>query len=185
MPKIYGYYRVSTSQQNPALQIESLKKAGCDKIVGDIGVSGTKASRPAFDKMLKLIGEGDKVIVWRLDRMGRSLRHLIEVNQYFCEHGATFESLTEKIDTSTPIGEFIFHIFAAVAQYEIDMNRERTLAGMEIAASHGRHPGRPRSMSPDQVQSARQLMRRQSHSVRQIADNYGVSAETLRRRLTA
>lgn len=144
MAKIYGYYRVSTAEQNPELQISALKKSGCSEILGDIGVSGMKASRPAFDEILKRIAEGDKLVVWRLDRMGRSLRHLIEVNALLEDRGAKFESLTEKIDTSTPMGEFVFHILAAVAQLEREIIRERTLAGMAEAARNGRFPGRPR-----------------------------------------
>ncbi len=142
--KAYGYYRVSTNDQNPQLQIDALKAAGCVEIIGDIGVSGSKASRPAFDELMSKIGVGDKLIVWRLDRMGRSLRHLIEVNAVLEERGAKFEFLTEKIDTSTAMGEFVFHILAAVAQLEREIIRERTLAGMAVAASEGRYPGRPK-----------------------------------------
>ena len=144
MAKTYGYYRVSTAEQNPELQVIALKNAGCDEILGDVGVSGMKASRPAFDQILARIGEGDKLVVWRLDRMGRSLRHLIEVNALLEKRGAKFESVTEKVDTSTPMGEFVFHILAAVAQLERQIIRERTLAGLEAAAANGRFPGRPR-----------------------------------------
>jgi DNA invertase Pin-like site-specific DNA recombinase len=144
---VYGYYRVSTAEQNPELQVSALKNEGCDEILGDVGVSGMKASRPAFDQILARIGEGDKLVVWRLDRMGRSLRHLIEVNELLEARGAKFESLTEKIDTSTAMGEFVFHILAAVAQLERQIIRERTLAGMEVAARKGRFPGRPRKDS--------------------------------------
>ena len=144
MAKTYGYYRVSTPEQNPDLQINALKNAGCDEISGDVGFSGAKSSRPAFDEIISQIGKGDKLIVWRLDRMGRSVRHLVEVNELMSARGATFESLTEKLDTSTPMGEFVFHILAAVAQLEREIIRERTLAGMAEAARRGRYPGRPR-----------------------------------------
>ena len=144
MAKTYGYYRVSTHDQNPELQISALKVAGCDVILGDVGISGAKASRPAFDQIMNRITEGDKLTVWRLDRMGRSLRNLVEVNETLIERGARFESLTEKIDTSTPMGEFVFHILAAVAQLERQIIRERTLAGLAVAATNGRFPGRPR-----------------------------------------
>lgn len=144
MAKTYGYYRVSTHEQNPELQIRALKEAGCSEILGDVGFSGTKTSRPAFNEIMSKIGEGDKLVVWRLDRMGRSLRHLVKVNETLIRRGAKFESLTEKIDTSTPMGEFVFHILAAVAQLERQIIRERTLAGLAIAASKGRFPGRPR-----------------------------------------
>lgn len=146
MAKTYGYFRVSTSDQNPDLQISALKKAGCDEIVGDVGVSGVKSSRPAFDALIEGIGAGDSLVVWRLDRMGRSVRHLVEINELLIERGASFESLTEKLDTSTPMGEFVFHILAAVAQLEREIIRERTKAGMAEAARRGRFPGRPRKV---------------------------------------
>lgn len=143
MAKTYGYYRVSTADQNPELQINALEQAGCDCILGDVAFSGVKTSRPAFDQIMNEIGEGDKLIVWRLDRMGRSLRHLVEVNETLIGRSACFESVTEKIDTSNPMGEFVFHILAAVAQLERQIIRERTLAGLAVAASKGRFPGRP------------------------------------------
>ena len=146
MSRVFGYYRISTSDQNPAFQIESLKQAGCTEILGDNGYSGAKASRPAFDQILGEIGAQDKLIVWRLDRMGRSLRHLIEVNEVLEARGAKFESLTEKIDTSTAMGNFVFQILGAVAELEREIIRERTLAGMAEAARHGRFPGRPRKI---------------------------------------
>ena len=145
MAKTYGYYRVSTADQNPELQINALKQAGCAEILGDIGDSGVKASRPSFDKLMQEIEDGDKLIVWRLDRMGRSVRHLVEVNETLSARGASFESLTEKLDTSSPMGEFVFHILAAVAQLEREIIRERTLAGLAAAALKGKFPGRPRS----------------------------------------
>ena len=145
MTQTFGYYRVSTAEQNPQLQIDALKAAECTEILGDVGYSGAKASRPAFDEIMSRIGDGDKLIVWRLDRMGRSLRHLVEVNETLTQCGARFESLTEKLDTSTAMGEFVFHILAAVAQLERQIIRERTLAGLEVAAREGRFPGRPRT----------------------------------------
>lgn len=144
MAKTYGYYRVSTHDQNPELQIRALKEAGCSEILGDIGFSGAKSSRPAFDEIMGKIGDGDKLVVWRLDRMGRSVRHLVEVNETLSKRAACFESLTEKLDTSTPMGEFVFHILAATAQLEREIIRERTLAGLAVAAANGRFPGRPK-----------------------------------------
>ncbi len=144
MAKTYGYYRVSTADQNPALQISALEAAGCTHILGDIGASGAKASRPAFDRIMSNITKGDKLVVWRLDRMGRSLRHLVNVNETLNKRDAKFESLTEKLDTSSPMGEFVFHILAATAQLEREIIRERTLAGLAVAARKGRFPGRPR-----------------------------------------
>lgn len=145
-PKVFGYYRVSTTDQNPQLQIDALKIAGCSDISGDIGLSGARASRPAFDHIVSAIGEGDKLVVWRLDRMGRSLRHLIQVKELLDERGASFESLNEKIDTSTAMGNFVFQVLGAVAELEREIIRERTIAGMAAAARAGRFPGRPKKV---------------------------------------
>ena len=144
MARKIGYARVSTSDQNLDLQITALKAAGCVKTYRDHGVSGALASRPAFDELLEAIGEGDTLVIWRLDRMSRSLKHLIEVNELLSKRGAFLESLNDKIDTSSPTGEFVFHILGAVAQLERRMISERTLAGLAEAAKRGRYPGRPR-----------------------------------------
>lgn len=139
-----GYARVSTADQSLGLQISALKAAGCAKIYKDHGVSGSVASRPAFDALLADIREGDTLVIWRLDRMGRSLKHLIEINDLLSERGAYLDSLNDKIDTSSPTGEFVFHVLGAVAQLERRMISERTLAGLAEAAKRGRYPGRPR-----------------------------------------
>ena len=143
MPLI-GYARVSTAEQNLAYQVTALKAAGCDLIFKDEGVSGAVASRPALDQVLAELGDGDTLIVWRLDRLGRSLKHLIELNDDLTLRGVFFESLNEKIDTATAMGRFVFHILGAVAELERSIIRERTLAGMAEAAKEGRFPGRPR-----------------------------------------
>ncbi|KCZ93827.1 recombinase family protein [Hyphomonas johnsonii] len=174
MAKTYGYYRVSTHDQNPELQISALRAAGCHPVIRDVGVSGAKASRPAFDQIMNRITDGDKLIVWRLDRMGRSLRNLVEVNETLIERGAKFESLTEKLDTSTPMGEFVFHILAAVAQLERQIIRERTLAGMAVAAAKGRFPGRPRKRSNESpIQRGKKLNR----NIRILYNNVYVGQE--------
>jgi len=139
-----GYARVSTVDQNLSLQLSALQAANCDVIYEDHGVSGSVRNRPAFEKLLNEIGEGDILVIWRLDRMGRSLKHLIEINELLGERGAFLESLTDKIDTSSATGEFVFHILGAVAQLERRMISERTLAGLAEAAKRGRFPGRPR-----------------------------------------
>jgi DNA invertase Pin-like site-specific DNA recombinase len=147
MDRKLGYARVSTSDQNLSLQVTALKAAGCTKIYRDHGVSGSLASRPAFDELLGDIGKGDTIVIWRLDRLGRSLKHLIEVNELLKHRGAYLESLNDKIDTSSPTGEFVFHILGAVAQLERRMISERTLAGLAEAAKRGRYPGRPRKLA--------------------------------------
>lgn len=139
-----GYARVSTAEQNLALQVSALREAGCSVIFEDQGVSGAHGARPALDKAMAALCEGDTLIVWRLDRLGRSLRHLIELNDALEAEGVYFESLTEKIDTSTAMGTFVFHILGAVAELEREIIRERTLAGMAEAAKEGRFPGRPK-----------------------------------------
>ena len=144
MSRKIGYARVSTAEQNLDLQISALKQAGCTRIYSDKGISGCQADRPAFNKALQAVKAGDTLLIWRLDRMSRSLKHLIEINQTLGARGAYFESLTEKIDTSTPMGEFVFHILGAVAQLEREIIRERTLAGLAVAAENGRFPGRPK-----------------------------------------
>lgn len=146
MPVRYGYYRVSTADQCPDLQVSALKQAGCDVIMGDVGFSGVKDSRPSLDAMLERLKPGDSVCVWKLDRISRSLRHLIDLNARFEETNVTFSSLTEQIDTSTPMGKFVFHILSAVAELERDMISQRTRAGLAEAARRGRFPGRPRKI---------------------------------------
>ena len=142
-----GYARVSTAEQNLAYQVTALKAAGCDLIFKDEGVSGALACRPALDQTLEALGDGDTLIVWRLDRLGRSLKHLITLNDDLTARGVYFESLNEKVDTSTAMGKFVFHILGAVAELERSIIRERTLAGMAEAAKHGRFPGRPRLLA--------------------------------------
>ena len=144
MPHKIGYARVSTAEQNLELQISALNRAGCERIYSDKGVSGTQAERPEFNRALQAVKSGDTLLIWRLGRMSRSLKHLIEINYTLNQRGAFMESLTEKIDTSTPMGEFVFHILGAVAQLEREIIRERTLAGLAEAAKRGRFPGRPR-----------------------------------------
>ena len=147
MPRRIGYARVSTDEQNVEIQINLLNDAGCDIVFNDVGESGAKTSRPALDELLSTLEAGDTLVVWRLDRLGRSLRHLVELNEELAERGVAFESLTEKLDTSTAMGRFVFHILAAVAELERQIIRERTIAGMRNAARKGRFPGRPRLKS--------------------------------------
>lgn len=144
MSKMIGYARVSTVEQSLALQVSALKAAGCKEIYEEHGVSGAQAERPALRAALAALQHGDTLVVWRLDRLGRSLRHLIDVNNDLTDQGCYFESLTEKIDTSSAMGKFVFHILGAVAELEREIIRERTLAGMAEAAKEGRLPGRPK-----------------------------------------
>jgi DNA invertase Pin-like site-specific DNA recombinase len=184
MPRKIGYARVSTLEQNLDLQVNALRLAGCDPIFTDSGVSGSTSERPAFNQALSDVSKGDTLIIWRLDRMSRSLKHLIEINQQLASKHAYFESLTEKIDTSTAMGEFVFHILGAVAQLEREIIRERTKAGLAAAAERGCYPGRPRKLSTSQILSIAEA-RSLGESWATLADRYDVHEETLRRCVTS
>lgn len=183
MPRKIGYARVSTIEQCLDLQMSALRGAGCDIIFRDSGVSGSQTDRPQFSQALNAIGAGDMLVIWRLDRMSRSLRHLMDINDALKGRGAFFESLTEKIDTSTAMGEFVFHILGAVAQLEREIIRERTRAGLAAAAERGCYPGRPRKLSPSQLMTIAGE-RQEGTPWATLADHYKVHEETLRRRIS-
>ena len=145
-----GYARVSTKEQNLHLQEDALKEAGCEEIYTDIA-SGSKSQRPGLDKALEFIRAGDTLVVWKLDRLGRSLPHLLKIITGLKDKGISFKSLTEQMDTTTPHGEFLFNIFGSLAQYERGLTRERVLAGLEAAARRGNFPGRPRALNETQL----------------------------------
>ncbi len=140
-----GYARVSTNEQNLDLQLDALKAVGCNKFFTD-KISGSKSSRPGLDEMLTYARAGDEIIVWRLDRFGRSLRDLIDTINALQDKGIGFQSLHEKIDTTTPSGKLIFHIFASLAEFERNIIRERTQAGLASARARGRLGGRPKGI---------------------------------------
>jgi DNA invertase Pin-like site-specific DNA recombinase len=152
---LIGYARVSTAEQDTALQTDALRKAGCDKIFEDT-VSGAKADRPGLAAALAYVREGDALVVWRLDRLGRSLPHLIETVGALEARGVGFRSLTEAIDTTTSGGRLIFHVFGALGQFERDLIRERTKAGLTAAAARGRKGGRKPVVTADKLQRARE-----------------------------
>lgn len=152
-----GYARVSTGEQTLDLQHDALTKAGCSKIYQETA-SGAKADRPVLDEVLAYVRGGDTLVVWRLDRLGRSLEHLIDVVAMLAERGIGFKSLTEQIDTTTPGGKLIFHVFGALAEFERDLIRERTQAGLAAARARGRVGGRPKKLTdPKQLEFARAL----------------------------
>src|SRR5664279_770649 len=148
MPTLLGYARVSTDDQDASLQVDALKAAGCIKVFTD-KASGALASRPQLDRMLDHLRPGDIVVVWRLDRLGRSLKNLIALVEDLAEKGVGFRSLTESIDTTTANGKLFFSIMGALAEFERDLVRERTMAGLEAARARGRVGGRPAKMTPD------------------------------------
>src|SRR5215217_7767931 len=144
---LIGYARVSTDYQNLALQQDTLEKAGCEQIFTDT-VSGTKARRPGLEQALSHLRPGDTLVVWRLDRLGRTLPHLLQTVTNLEQQGVDFKSLTESIDTTSSSGKLIFQIFGALAEFERNLIRERTMAGLEAARARGRLGGRPK-LSPD------------------------------------
>jgi DNA invertase Pin-like site-specific DNA recombinase len=153
---LIGYARVSTHDQTLNLQQDALQMAGCNKIFTDV-ISGAKADRKGLDEALNYVRTGDTLVVWRLDRLGRSLPHLIITMTDLLERGIGFKSLTENIDTTTSGGKLIFHIFGALAEFERDIIRERTTAGLMAARARGRKGGRPKALTGKQLSIARDL----------------------------
>ncbi|CAN1721667.1 e14 prophage; site-specific DNA recombinase [Hyphomicrobium sp. 1Nfss2.1] len=175
-----GYARVSTDEQNPALQFDALDLAGCKRIFTDYA-SGARTSRPSLDKVLCLAKRGDTLVVWKLDRLGRSLSHLITLISELEKRGVAFRSLSEAIDTGTAGGRLLFHVMGALAEFERALISERTRAGMAAAKTRGTALGRPRKLSSAQVSSASRSLARSRRSVRTIASKLAVSRSTLRR----
>lgn len=178
-----GYARVSTQDQNLELQAEALEKAGCKKIFDD-KISGNKAERPGLSKALEMLREGDTFVVWKLDRLGRSVKHLVEFVGGLHKKGIQFKSLTDNIDTKTSSGRFFFHVMASLAEMERDLTVERTRAGLEIARQLGRKGGRKRKMTDSKIESAKKLL---ANGVppRDVAKNLNVSIPTLYRWIPA
>lgn len=177
-----GYARISTSDQDAALQIDALNQAGCYKVFVD-QASGSLDERPELSKLLDQIRPGDTLVVWRLDRLGRSIRHLIDSLTELSAKEVGFRSLTENIDTTTSGGRLIFHIFAALAEFERDLIRERTQAGLAAARARGRQGGRPPTLTADQIKTARRMYEQRDMTVEQIGDVLGVSRTTIYRAL--
>jgi DNA invertase Pin-like site-specific DNA recombinase len=182
MGHLLGYARVSTADQDAALQVDALKAAGCYRVFVDV-ISGSLQHRPELDILLDQIRPGDTLVVWRLDRLGRSLRHLIDQLHVLAERGIGFRSLQETIDTTSPGGRLIFHVFAALAEFERDLIRERTNAGLVAARARGRTGGRPHLLSPAKLTTASQLYERREMTVAQIGEVLGVSRTTIYRAL--
>lgn len=173
-----GYARISTQEQNLDLQRDALSKAGCDRIIEDTA-SGGKATRTGLAQALDLLRQGDVLIVWRLDRLGRTLKHLIELMADLERKGIGFQSVTEAIDTTTPGGKLVFHIFGALAEFERNLIRERTQAGLQAARARGRHGGRPKALDEKQRALAVELYRQGKHTVDEICRTVGVTRPTL------
>ncbi len=178
---LLGYARVSTADQDVALQLDGLRRAGCAQVWTDVG-SGALVERPELARLLERLLPGDTLVVWRLDRLGRSLRHLVETVTALEARGVGLRSLQESIDTSTSGGKLVFHVFAALAEFERDLIRERTLAGLEAARSRGRTGGRPSKMTPAKLRQA-QTMHAAGTGVTEIAAVLGLSRATVYRHL--
>ena len=174
---LIGYARVSTNDQNLDLQKDALEKAGCEQIYED-RVSGTKARRPGLEQAFSHLRSGDTFVVWRLDRLGRSLRHLIDTVTELQDKGIGFKSLTENIDTTTTGGRLIFNIFSSLAQFEAEIIRERTQAGLQSARARGRTGGRPKVLSDNQIRMLRQLAADKDRSVDEICQTLGIGRTT-------
>lgn len=177
-----GYARVSTIQQDEALQRDALEAAGVDRIYVD-HASGATDSRPGLEELLTHLRPGDVVVVWRLDRLGRSLRHLLDLVAELEERNVGLRSLTESIDTSTPGGKLIFHVFAALAEFERDLIRERTQAGLAAARARGRVGGRPTVWTSDKAKAARAMFDAGERDISCIARATGVSRASVYRLL--
>jgi DNA invertase Pin-like site-specific DNA recombinase len=179
-----GYARVSTEEQNLGLQLDALRAAGCETIFEDQGVSGSVIERDGLDRALAMIGTGDVLVVWKLDRLGRSLGFLIDLIDYLGKGGAGFKSLSDGIDTTTSTGKLVFHIMGALAEFERSLIAERTSAGMKAAKRRGKHVGRPFMLTPETLELANRLIR-EGKGKAVIARMVGVHPSTLRRALNA
>jgi DNA invertase Pin-like site-specific DNA recombinase len=179
-----GYARVSTAEQHLDLQVDALKAAGCYRVWTD-KASGASADRPQLGQVLDQLRPGDTLVVWRLDRLGRSLRHLVDTVAGLAELGIGFRSLQESIDTTTAGGKLIFHVFAALAEFERDLVQERTRAGLAAARARGRRGGRPAVMTPDKIRAAGELYATRQYTVAAIAKTLGVSRASIYRHLPA
>jgi DNA invertase Pin-like site-specific DNA recombinase len=178
---LIGYARVSTHDQSLNLQLDALKKVGCSKIFTDV-VSGAKAERKGLEDALSHLREGDTLVVWKLDRLGRSLPHLIQTVNNLKDRKINFRSLTDlNIDTTTPGGKLVFHVFGAVAEFFLDNLRERTRAGLEAARVRGRKGGRPKALTPEQRSIAQSLYDDPKNSIADICRMLKISKVTLYR----
>lgn len=175
-----GYARVSTNDQNLDLQVDALRSAGCGRVFEDHGVSGAVEKRRGLNAVLRTLRKGDTLVVWRLDRLGRSIRHLIDVITKLQARGIEFRSVTENIDTNSAGGRMIFHVIAAMAEFERSMISERTVAGMAAARQRGQSLGRRRSMTDEQCAEAVRALGH-GESLADIARRYQVHPRTLKR----
>lgn len=176
---IFGYARTSKTDQNLEMQIDALEKYGCFRIFEE-QMTGTTKERPQLQEMLSYLRKGDKVVVYKLDRISRSTKHLIELSELFQEKGVDFVSIHENIDTSTAMGRFFFRVMASISELERDIIRERTLSGLESARARGRKGGRPRT-DDKRLKMALKMYNSKQYSIKEIVKATGISQSTLYR----
>ncbi|HCK4348556.1 recombinase family protein [Pseudomonas aeruginosa] len=181
---LVGYARVSTDDQSLELQTLALKEIGCEVIYSDQGISGADLSRPGLDQALRDLQSGDKLVVWRLDRLGRSLVHLVALLERLGKRNIKFQSITECIDTTSPGGRLIFHVMAALAEFERSLISERTRAGIDAAKRTGKKIGRPPRLTTDQLQELKKLIQNNELTTKELAERYKVHPRTLHRSLS-
>lgn len=179
---IVGYVRVSTAEQNPQSQRDLLAAAGCDRIFEETA-SGSRIDRPKLAEALSILRKGDQLVVFKLDRLARNTRQLIETVEHLEQHGIVLKSLTETIDTATASGRLFLHMMSSISQFERQNLRERVMAGVQSAKAHGRVGGRPRSMSDDDIKAAKALLKDGTIPVAEVARRLGVGTSTLYRAL--
>lgn len=176
---LIGYARVSTRTQNDDSQVDELEAAGCDKIFVDKGVSGKQAQRPQLDAALAYLRKGDTLVITRLSRAMRSLKHLLELTAQLNERGIGLKVLKQSIDTTTPTGRLLFHILAAIDEFQRELIVEGTKEGLAAARARGREGGRYSALTADQVDIIRGLVSANQRSITSIADSFGVSRKTI------
>jgi DNA invertase Pin-like site-specific DNA recombinase len=179
---LLGYARISQDSQNHALQLDALQTAGCEKVFVETG-SGSRADRAELAKLMETARNGNVIVCWRLDRLARSLRHLIDIADDLNRRGVALKSITEAIDTSTPSGRFLFNILGALGQMEREIIVERTRAGLAAAASRGRRGGRPAALDESKIRAAKAMLASGDMSALEVAQQLGCAPSTLYRHL--
>jgi DNA invertase Pin-like site-specific DNA recombinase len=175
---LIGYARVSTDDQKLDLQLDALKKAGCDRVFEDC-ISGAKSARPGLDEALNICRSGDTLVVWRLDRLGRSIKNLIQLAEDLQKRGVELKSLSEDINTGSPNGKLTFHLFGALAEFERNLMIERINSGIAAARARGKTGGRPKLLDANKQQLAIDLYTARKHSIKEIHTMLGISKTTL------